>query len=319
MPEPLVPLISLNDHPIRDAALWPVVSPAYSSSSAYPVDSHVVYNNQLYRCIYPIGASGEPWTAAHWTFTTVDEELRRGLDNGMDALHVVASEYSPSNTYFVGNYVMKDGSFYRCTTAIQNGEAWTPAHWMEVTVSSELVDHRIDLDATRRAITPEYDENQAYTKNDYVIREGKLYRALQDTAALEPWSLDDWEECTVGSELGDSRAKDKLAQDSLAPEYSTNTTYLAGSLVMYDGRLYKCIQTVAVPEPFNGEKWSRTSISNEISMSDIVSVLGFYIDSEGYLCQNITSDGMDPSTVNLDEVLGFYISEDGYISQRVSG
>lgn len=318
MPEPMVPLISLNDHPIKDAALWPVVSPYYSGDSAYNVNDHVVVENQLYRCIHAIDSNGEEWTPAHWVLTTVDEELSRGIQLGLDALHVLAREYNETHSYAVNSYVMKDGVFYRCVSEIMNGEEWEPLHWAEVTVASELGDQRTAHEILSSNVAPSYDAEQAYPKNSYVIKDGVLYRALVDIAGLELWDYSKWEACTVESEMGHSRTTDKFTQDSIAPEYNPNRTYSAGELVMYGGKLYKCNISVTVPEPWNSTRWALTSVANEVNMSDISSVFGFYIDEEGYLAQNITSDGFDPSTVNLDEVLGFYISVDGYISQRTS-
>lgn len=318
MPDPMVPLKSLNGHPIRDAAVWPVISPGYSENTAYPLNSHVFVNNVLYRNIHPIDSEGEVWTAEHWAATTVDEELRLGIQNGIDALHVLANEYNPTHSYLVGNYVMKDGTFYRCVTEIQNGEEWEPLHWAEVTVANELGDQRIELDTLSDIVVPEYDAEQPYPKNSYVRKDGIMYRSLVDIAGLELWDLNKWEQCTVSSELGNSRTTDKFTQDSIAPEYRPDRTYSAGELVMYNGKLYRCATAVSVPEPFNAIRWGLTSIANEVSMTDISSIFGFYIDEDGYLAQNITSDGIDPSTVNLDEVLGFYISADGYISQKTS-
>lgn len=319
MPDPTtVPLISLNDHPIKDAALWPVVSLEYSDSSAYAVNSHVIVNNHLYRCVTAIDSNGEEWTPAHWVQTTIDEELRRGIQIGLDALHVLAGEYDPTHTYLVGSYVMKDGSFYRCTTEIANGEEWEPLHWSEVTISNELISQKTEHDLLADIVAPDYDANQPYSKNSYVRKDGVLYRALVNVAGLELWNSANWERCTVDSEMGHSRTTDKFTQDSIAPEYNPSRTYSAGDLVMYGGKLYKCLTTVSVPEPWNSERWTLTSVANEVNLGDISSVFGFYIDDEGYLAQSITSDGFDPSTVDLDEVLGFYISVDGYISQRTS-
>ena len=318
MPEILVPLKSLNGHPIRDAAVWPVISAGYSASSAYPVNSHVVVDNQLYRCIVAIDNVGEPWNAEHWALTTVDEELRRGIQQGIDALHVLANEYSVSHSYLVGNYVMKDGTFYRCNTEIQTGEDWDPTHWTEVTVAVELGELREDIDTLGGNVALAYNPETAYPKNSYVIKDGVLYRSLTDIPGLDEWNLNNWEACTVGSELGNSRTVDKYTQDNFAPEYNPNLVYSAGDLVMHNGKLYRCVSTIPSPEPWYDVRWAQTSVANEVSMTDISSIFGFYIDEDGYLAQTITSDGVDPSTVNLDEVLGFYISVDGYISQKTS-
>ena len=318
MPDPTtVPLISLNDHPIKDAALWPVVSLEYSNQSSYRVNDHVIVDKHLYRCVEAIDG-GEEWTPAHWVVTTIDAELSRGIQIGLDALHVLAGEYDATSTYLLNSYVMKDGKFYCCVVPIENGEEWTPIHWREITVSSELTDQKEFANTIRDNITPEYDANNAYPKNSYVIKDSKLYRSLEDISSLELWDLTKWEECTVGSELGHGRTYDKFTQDSIAPEYNSNRTYTAGELVMYGGKLYRCLTTIQSPEPWNSIRWGLTSVANEVNMSDITSIFGFYVDEEGYLAQNITSDGFDPSTVNIDEVLGFYISVDGYISQKTS-
>lgn len=314
----LVPLISLNDHPIKDESIWPVISPEYSATVAYTIDSHVIYEDKLYRCIVTIDSPGEAWNPSHWVQTDVDEELNRGINQGIDALHVLAREYSSLQTYSSGTYVMKDSVFYRCTTDILSAEEWNPQHWTEVTVSEEIGSQKASLGTLQDIVADEYNPEQAYPKNSYIIKDGAMYRSLVDVAGLELWDLNKWEECTVGSEIGHSRTIDKFTQDSIAPEYSSDRTYVSGDLVMHNGKLYRCVSAVTVPEPFNAVHWGLTSVANEVSMTDISSIFGFYIDEDGYLAQSITSDGIDPSTVNLDEVLGFYISVDGYISQKTS-
>lgn len=49
-----------------------------------------------------------------------------------------AAEYSATSTYAVGAYCTKDGKLYRCTTAINEAEAWTAAHWTETDIGTEL-------------------------------------------------------------------------------------------------------------------------------------------------------------------------------------
>ena len=52
----------------------------------------------------------------------------------------IADAYSASATYAVGDYCTKDGKLYRCVTAISTAEAWTAAHWAEVTAMGEVVE-----------------------------------------------------------------------------------------------------------------------------------------------------------------------------------
>lgn len=59
----------------------------------------------------------------------------------------LASPYSASSTYAVGDYCTKDGQLYRCTTAITTAEAWTASHWTAVSVGDEVGDLRSAFDA----------------------------------------------------------------------------------------------------------------------------------------------------------------------------
>lgn len=48
-------------------------------------------------------------------------------------LDFTPAAYSTTATYAVGDYCTHDGKTYKCTTAINTAEAWTAAHWTEVT------------------------------------------------------------------------------------------------------------------------------------------------------------------------------------------
>ena len=53
-----------------------------------------------------------------------------GLDHFKEKENaMIASEYSSSKTYAVGDYVYHNGTLYKCTTAITTAEAWTSGHW----------------------------------------------------------------------------------------------------------------------------------------------------------------------------------------------
>ena len=50
----------------------------------------------------------------------------------------VAAQYSSSSTYAVGDYVIYNGSLYRCTTAITTAETWTSAHWTAAVLGDDI-------------------------------------------------------------------------------------------------------------------------------------------------------------------------------------
>lgn len=47
----------------------------------------------------------------------------------------LAPAYSTSFTYAVGDLVTYDNNLYRCSTAINVAEAWTPSHWTLIPMS----------------------------------------------------------------------------------------------------------------------------------------------------------------------------------------
>ena len=51
----------------------------------------------------------------------------------------IAKDYSPSSSYAVGDYCIKDKALFKCNTAIPApGEAWNAAHWDATDVADEL-------------------------------------------------------------------------------------------------------------------------------------------------------------------------------------
>jgi hypothetical protein len=54
------------------------------------------------------------------------------------------------------------------------------------------------------------------------------------------------------------------AQVSLAPAYDTTATYAVDDLAMYNYELYRCITAVEIAEAFDANKWTRTTLADEI-------------------------------------------------------
>ena len=55
-------------------ALLAIFAPAYSATSTYAEGALVTHGNKLYACSTAI-ETAEEWTAAHWTETTISEQL----------------------------------------------------------------------------------------------------------------------------------------------------------------------------------------------------------------------------------------------------
>lgn len=60
-------------------------------------------------------------------------------DSTYPANAVIASGYNSSISYAVGDYCLVNGLLFKCNTAISvGGEAWTPAHWTQVSITNEI-------------------------------------------------------------------------------------------------------------------------------------------------------------------------------------
>lgn len=53
-------------------------------------------------------------------------------------VNLLAANYDATKTYAVGDHVIYSGGYYRCNTAITTAEAWTAAHWTQLTLGGEI-------------------------------------------------------------------------------------------------------------------------------------------------------------------------------------
>jgi hypothetical protein len=78
-----------------------------------------------------IGACEEATTAANTAATAANTAAANVGGN-------LAANYSTSAAYAVGDYCIKDGTLYRCTTAITSGENWNSAHWTAAKIGPDV-------------------------------------------------------------------------------------------------------------------------------------------------------------------------------------
>lgn len=66
----------------------------------------------------------------------------------------VASAYSSSATYAVGDYCFYNGSLYRCITPITTAEAWTAAHWTAAVLGDDVGDLKSAIAYSNEGLLP---------------------------------------------------------------------------------------------------------------------------------------------------------------------
>lgn len=93
------------------------------------------------------------------TFTngqTTTFEVTNGED-GSVAPSAIASDYSSSATYAVGDYVWYEGDLYRCVSEISTAEAWTSGHWTQVALADEVAALDLGLSVVNGVINITYE------------------------------------------------------------------------------------------------------------------------------------------------------------------
>ena len=94
-----------------------------------------------------------PNDAPTYTYDPATNNANFGIPRGVDGeltSNVLASTYSSSSTYSVGDYVYYNGSLYRCITAITTAEAWTAGHWAQVALANDVSDLKDDINANKQ-------------------------------------------------------------------------------------------------------------------------------------------------------------------------
>ena len=101
-----------------------------------------------------------------------------------------------------------------------------------------------------------------------------------------------------------------------APAYSTSGTYAVGDMVVYDGKLYKCITAITTAEAWTAAHWSETKMGNEVSeLKTALNELGEVVGDPLY---DIGSE-LTITTVNgwWNATTGQWASNNSYLSAKV--
>lgn len=147
---------------------------------------------------------------------------------------LVAFNYNPASSYAVGDYCSYGyspttvGHIYRCTTAINGGEAWNPDHWVSIDFSNrigEIIQYLFNKIATI------YDPTKAYSVGDFCTYgnnksdPGRIYRCNTAIGSGgETWNASHWTLVNLADEI--NRAEDELS----AFDVTLNASWELGSI-----------------------------------------------------------------------------------------
>lgn len=223
--------------------------------------------------------------------------------------NLMATAYSTSATYAVGDYCIHGGSLYRCTAAIESAESWTAAHWTKVNLGDEIDSAKEDIAKLKLDVADAFSASDAHAVGDYVVKDGVLYRC---TTAIgsggETWTPGHWTAVNIGDELVAVKADIGILKSDLADAYDSTATYEVGDYCLKDGVLYRCTTAISTAEAWTAGHWTAVQVGDDLS------------DLKGAINQNnnnlaITESG---NTASRNYSVGAYVVVSGQLYKVIS-
>ena len=73
-----------------------------------------------------------------------------------DINHMIAPEYSSTDVYNIGDYVVQSDKLYQCISTITVPEEWTEIHWNQVSINEEIIESQNSINKIKSLINPKY-------------------------------------------------------------------------------------------------------------------------------------------------------------------
>ena len=173
----------------------------WTTSTAYSIDDIVIYNDRIYQC-----------TTAHNSTTFLAD---KNYWKEISSFVVNINDWKPTTDYVIGDLVAYKAQIYRCKTA----------HTSVLDFETDEAKWEI-LSPTINEIT-DWSQNKAYTVDNLVIYDNKLYKCLVAHTSGIQFDVDrtNWQEI---SSYGIN-------------DWKVTTTYVVNDLVIHNNKIYRCI------------------------------------------------------------------------------
>ena len=150
-----------------------------------------------------------------------------------------ASDFSDTTTYAVGDYVTYNGQFYRCTTAHSAG-AWNASHFTAVTIGGELETKADQTELAKKVDKTTTVNGHALSGNVTVTKSDVGLGNVANINLSNVVNTGDSATPVSGGTTKFTTGGAYSLLTSLAPIFSTSTSYTVGDMVTYNGVLYTC-------------------------------------------------------------------------------
>lgn len=203
-----------------------------------------------------------------------------GLDHFKEKENaMIASEYSSSKTYAIGDYVYHNGTLYRCITAITTAEAWTAGHWTAAKLGDDVSELQTALDFL---VYPKEPTNLMHG----TITSGYIIDADGTVSERSDYSYSDYFEVdpnkTYIAFTRQATSTTRMAEGMTTAFYDGNKTFLS--------RLTGNVKTIP-----SSAKYARQNI-NSAYVSNAYKPMVEYTNSTGSDIANEYSDWFEPYT-----------------------
>lgn len=207
----------------------------------------------------------------------------------------IGSNFSVSNDYNDGDYVLNNGDLYKFNTS-HFSEEWNSEDAEETSITNELsslndlinyvftqTSSAISTEASNRQffdnnemmnrttrdnelmymMAPEHITNKAYSTGECVIHEGGLYEATTNVQAGTEFSSSNFTETTISSNILE---KYEELENIIATLYNVTNAYNIGDYCTYEGEMYRC--TSATSGAFDSSDWEQVLVGSEFKRVD---------------------------------------------------
>ena len=204
------------------AAALADMADTWSDQNNYLQGAYVIYNKTLYKAT--ANNTSGTWASQSWSATTIAAELAARDTAIATVSDMIAGEYNPSTIYYKGSFCKKDGVFYKATA--QTTGTWDSTKWSATKVAPQLAD-RVTEDVITP--TPEYTlyASENYSIGDYILIQGKLYKAIASISDGDLFDSTNVQACTVGEEIT------SLSEQFATIEYTSGSQITSAVVIPY--------------------------------------------------------------------------------------
>lgn len=251
----------------------------FAAANAYSEGDIVRYQDALYR-FKTAHTAGDAWSSSEVDAVTVVgliAEIGGGAGDLATRLGktqaAIAPVFNSANAYSVGDVVVYSDEVYKFKAAHTANDPWDATEVDKITVVGYV--QALDSATNTRVdnifdnIAEEFDVSSTYASGDYVLYEEVLYKF--NTAHSGAWVAADADAVDIATLIqnleGDS---DDLADriddvvSNIADVFSSANAYSAGTLVIYQDKLYKFTSAHTANDPWDSSEVTAVTVEDVI-------------------------------------------------------